>query len=322
MLEDVGSSLEHNGNTGELPHPIYNKMTVRASFSRIPLIVLILAHPMARIRGEVAPAETQHWTLLVGMYNTSTYAGHPAETDSYTGVSLLTFDVQPTGSFHLPPSAPGFAAGLNISWVVPHPCKPEMFYALSEVGEFDGNTSTGSIATMRRDKRSGSFSVLGRVPSAGGSPVHGVVDPTGRWLLVADYTGTLAVIPLLGNDTPTAGPNATDTRHQGAGTHSAYINPVHSPEGQVSRPHANHTLLLLYTRSRTAEIKLIIFAPGEASLVIEPSSTKPEESLCCACCLLLFFLGPTLSYHRRGCSPQCSRRTRWTFTPWMRRWGG
>jgi 6-phosphogluconolactonase len=75
------------------------------------------------------------------------------------------------------------------------------FLALHPNGRFvycvhGGNLSDVSAFAIS-DTASGQLRPLGTVPSGGGNPVHLAVHPSGRWLVVANYTGgTTAVLPV------------------------------------------------------------------------------------------------------------------------------
>src|SRR5207244_5202987 len=63
-------------------------------------------------------------------------------------------------------------------------------YAVNELSE-DGGVSAFSV-----EPASGRLRLLNSVASGGAHPAHVSVDPTGRWVLVANYTGgTIATLP-------------------------------------------------------------------------------------------------------------------------------
>ena len=160
--------------------------------------------------------------VLIGLYNTSTYKGHPAETATYASPSVWSYTLDVESGALVPHGSP-IAAGLNVSWIAAHPTRRDLLFAVSEVNEFAGN-ATGSVATLRFQRASGECSVLGRVSTHGAGPVFATIDATGHWLLVSSYgTGNLAVLPI-GAD-GAVGKAAADVKFQGAGSHSVYIDP-------------------------------------------------------------------------------------------------
>jgi 6-phosphogluconolactonase len=81
------------------------------------------------------------------------------------------------------------SAGPNASWVTFHPSLP-VAYSLQETG-------TGAIKAFTVHAATYTMSALGASQSSGGNyPVHISVHPSGRYLFVANYAGSVAVLPL------------------------------------------------------------------------------------------------------------------------------
>jgi 6-phosphogluconolactonase len=69
-------------------------------------------------------------------------------------------------------------------------------YAVNEVEEFAGKKS-GAISAFAVNQRNGELRFLNQQASLGGSPCYVVVDRTGRFVLVANYSGgNVAVLPV------------------------------------------------------------------------------------------------------------------------------
>jgi 6-phosphogluconolactonase len=70
--------------------------------------------------------------------------------------------------------------------------------ALSPNGRylFSANSDVNTIAAFRPDEATGKLTILGTEPSAGENPVSITVDRSGKYLLVANYSGALAVLPI------------------------------------------------------------------------------------------------------------------------------
>src|ERR1700722_13573696 len=61
-------------------------------------------------------------------------------------------------------------------------------YAVNELGEFEGKKS-GAVTSYSLDPKSGQLSQLNQVPSGGADPCYVSFDGTGKYLLVANYSG-------------------------------------------------------------------------------------------------------------------------------------
>jgi len=70
-------------------------------------------------------------------------------------------------------------------------------YAVNETGDFGGKNS-GSVSAFRRKAKTGNLTFLNAQPSLGAHPCHLTIDRTGKFILVANYTGgNVAVLPIL-----------------------------------------------------------------------------------------------------------------------------
>jgi 6-phosphogluconolactonase len=70
-------------------------------------------------------------------------------------------------------------------------------YAVNELGDFKGPNS-GGVSAFSVDKETGKLTFLNEVQSRGADPCYITVDKTGKWVLVANYTGgSVAVFPVL-----------------------------------------------------------------------------------------------------------------------------
>jgi len=97
-------------------------------------------------------------------------------------------------------------------------------------------TKNGGVSAFRIDPATGTLTFLNRQPSRGDDPCHLCVDPTGRYVAVANYTsGSIAVLPI---ETDGSLGEAVDfVQHHGsgpnvrqAGAHMHMV--VFSPDGQ------------------------------------------------------------------------------------------
>ena len=75
--------------------------------------------------------------------------------------------------------------------------KRRFLYAVNELTEFGGKPG-GALSAFSIDQKTGDLNLLNQQPSLGGAPCHVVVDATGRFVLVANYTGgNVSVLPVL-----------------------------------------------------------------------------------------------------------------------------
>ncbi len=118
------------------------------------------------------------------------------------------------------------AATRNPSWIALSPDGREL-YAVVEAVDFEGGQ--GGVVAFARHPETGALTRLGSQPSGGTEPAHLAVDPTGRFVIVANYgSGTVAVFPILSDGALGA---ATDVvQHYGSGPDAA----------RQSSPHAHH----------------------------------------------------------------------------------
>jgi 6-phosphogluconolactonase len=84
----------------------------------------------------------------------------------------------------------------NPSFVALHP-NGRFLYAVNEVGKYNGPNS-GGVSAFSIDHATGKLTFLNEVASRGADPCYITVDKTGKYVLVANYTGgSIAVFPVL-----------------------------------------------------------------------------------------------------------------------------
>lgn len=90
-------------------------------------------------------------------------------------------------------------------------------YAVNETIEFEGEPG-GGVTAFARDTRSGSLTLLNSCSSGGVEPAHLELDPSGRFLVVANYrSGSVAVFGL--EDDGSIGPMTDHVQHEGSSVH-------------------------------------------------------------------------------------------------------
>src|ERR1700733_13354827 len=103
----------------------------------------------------------------------------------------------------------------NPSFVALHP-NGRFLYAVNEVGKYEGPNS-GGVSAFSIDRASGKLTFLNEVPSRGADPCYITVDKTGKYVLVANYTGgSLAEFPVLADGK--LGEASAVLQHTGHGT--------------------------------------------------------------------------------------------------------
>ncbi len=104
--------------------------------------------------------------------------------------------------------------------------------ALSEPGAGSKN-SNGSVYSLSIDKESGSLQILNSVTSGGAHPCHLSVDATGRYVLVANYTGgNIEMIPVSGNKQ--LGEPVGLFQHEGSGPNTSRQEKPHAHSINIS----------------------------------------------------------------------------------------
>ncbi len=120
----------------------------------------------------------------------------------------------------------------NPSWVVISP-NGKFLYAVNEVGDYQGPNS-GGVSAFSIDRATGKLTFLNEVASRGADPCYISVDKTGKWALVANYTGgSIAVFPIgadgkLGEPSSVVqhkGHGANPKRQEGPHAHSIDLSP-------------------------------------------------------------------------------------------------
>ena len=105
-------------------------------------------------------------------------------------------DLTPIKVFTTPAPPPTSVSATNPSWLSFNPDKTHLYVA-NEIGNFNG-TTTGAVSAFAVNHADGELTFLNTVSSEGGGPAHLSVDPSGKYVLVANYGGgNCAVIPIL-----------------------------------------------------------------------------------------------------------------------------
>src|SRR5579863_226296 len=184
---------------------------------RLPLrlLVLLSAILLSTIFASAARAESKgKYLFYVGTYT--------AEGSKSKGIYAFRFDAG-TGQI----TSLGLAAeSTNPSFVAVHP-NGHFLYAVNEIGNYNGPNS-GGVSAFSIDRSTGKLTFLNEVPSRGADPCYISLDRTGKYVLVANYTGgSVAAFPVL--EDGKLGEASAFVQHTGHGT---------NPERQEG-PHAH-----------------------------------------------------------------------------------
>ncbi len=88
-------------------------------------------------------------------------------------------------------------------------------YAVNELGDYKGQSS-GAVSAFAIDHKTGKLTFLNEVSSGGADPCYVAVDKTGKYVLVANYTGgSVAVFPVMRDGS--LGERSAFMQHTGSG---------------------------------------------------------------------------------------------------------
>jgi len=139
------------------------------------------------------PATAKAMYVYVGTYTAPNKA--PGGKVPSTAVGIYVFKLDPaTGGLTQVQVIPDIP---NPSWVTLDPQR-RFLYASSEVSTWKGMEKTGGITAFSIDQSTGMLTRLNDQPSMGSIPARITVDPSGKYLVVANYVGAnYAALPIL-----------------------------------------------------------------------------------------------------------------------------
>ncbi len=144
--------------------------------------------------------EAQQYRAYIGTYTTGESVSR--------GIYSCVFDGA-TGQLSEPQLA---VESINPSFLAVHPSR-RFLYAVNEVNE-GGGRGQGFVSAFRIAD-DGQLESINRQPSHGGAPCHCSIDATGRFLLIANYTGgNVAVYPIA--EDGSLGEASSIVEHQGS----------------------------------------------------------------------------------------------------------
>jgi 6-phosphogluconolactonase len=148
----------------------------------VPLLALLL-WTLYAAAADPAPAKGKYF-VYVGTYT--------EERSKSKGIYAYRFD---------PTTAEITAIGLvaetvNPSFLAVHP-NHRFLYAVNEVSKYKGQSS-GAVSAFAIDRVTGKLTLLNQAPSRGADPCYITLDKTGKYVLIATYTGgSIAVFHVL-----------------------------------------------------------------------------------------------------------------------------
>ncbi|MCL4262053.1 MAG: beta-propeller fold lactonase family protein [Anaerolineae bacterium] len=161
----------------------------------------------------------QQITLYVGTYTRR----EPHVDGKAAGIYVYTLNAE-TGQLVYQSTATGV---VNPSFLTLSP-QGDFLYAVNEVadGEVSGAVS-GAVSAFAIDAATGNLTFLNKQPSSGSAPCYVSTDPTGQFVLAANYvTGNVSVLPVLGDGRLALASNTQ--QHHG-----------HGPDPRQDGPHAH-----------------------------------------------------------------------------------
>jgi 6-phosphogluconolactonase len=116
------------------------------------------------------------------------------------------------------------------SFLAIHP-NQKFLYAVNEISNYQG-ARTGSVSSFAMDTKTGQLKLLNTVTSRGGGPCHLALDPSGKYLFVANYnSGSVAEFPV--HDDGSLGEASAFVQHAGSSVNRQ----------RQSGPHAHETVI-------------------------------------------------------------------------------
>jgi 6-phosphogluconolactonase len=116
------------------------------------------------------------------------------------------------------------------SFLAIHPNR-KFLYAVNEISNYEGKKA-GSVSAFAMDTRTGQLKLLNTVSSRGDGPCHLALDPSGKWLFVANYGGgSVAEYPV--HPDGSLGESSAFVQHTGSSVN----------QQRQAGPHAHETVL-------------------------------------------------------------------------------
>jgi 6-phosphogluconolactonase len=173
---------------------------MKSCYLTFSLLLLALSIVASVTAAEQEQAGSGQLRIYIG-----TYASAPGQ-----GINVGQLDLADGGL-----KLEGVAAETkNPSFLAIHPNR-RFLYAVGEISDFAGKR-TGAVSAFRIVPPTGRLELLNQESSGGAGPCHVTVDPTGRNVLVANYSGgSVSVLPI--REDGTLGAATAFVQHEGSG---------------------------------------------------------------------------------------------------------
>ena len=186
----------------------YSGMNFSRWLSRVVTVVLMITSTIA-----LAQSSKGKYLFYVGTYT--------QEGSKSKGIYAYRYDAATQEITSL-----GLAAETtNPSWIAIHP-SGRFLYAVNEVQNYKGPNS-GGVSAFSIDRATGKLTFLNEVASRGADPCYISVDKTGKFALVANYTGgSIAAFPI--SEDGKLGEASAFVQHFGHGTNPKRQEAAHA----------------------------------------------------------------------------------------------
>lgn len=148
-----------------------------------------------------------------------------------------------------------------------------LVFAVNETGDFNGQP-TGAVSAFSANPITGKLTLINQQPSHGAAPCHLVLDPTGKFLLVANYSsGTVAVFPVATDGR--LGEATSIVQHSGHGPNSDRQAGPHA-HGVTFSPDGKFVFICDLGLDRAIAYRLD--AAGKLEAIVSAGATLPPGS--------------------------------------------
>src|SRR6202790_1140927 len=203
--------------------------------------------------------------LLLSAARTSGDNSKPSQYFAFIGTYTSKSESKGIYSFHFD-SGTGRLSSMAVSATTQDPSfltvapNEKYLYAVNELSEFDGKKS-GAVTSYSIDTKSGKLVQLNQVASGGADPCYVSFDQSGKYLLVANYTGgSVSTFPVAADGH--IGPAAAFVQHTGLGPNKERQE---GPHAHYSAPSADNRFVFVVDLGLD-EIVVYRFDPARGSL--------------------------------------------------------
>ena len=148
-----------------------------------------------------------------GAYTVRTPGGRSARADARPALGITLFEVEPATGALSPIEAVSCVNPAHLTLNR----EQTRLYALNETDDYGAQGGSGSIETYAIDAAGGHLNLIGR-QAVDAMPAHFSIDPSGRFVVVANYAGgTFQLLPIVPDGS--VGAVVSELRQTGSGPH-------------------------------------------------------------------------------------------------------